>query len=101
MKNYVSGEHLKNYGRKNKSTMTPEAREKLKEIVRELLKYSPIPETFSDFLDISTVEKNQTNWTVRIWGEKGGAMTAEGNTEYEAKENAWCWLSSIINECKK
>jgi len=81
--------------------MSPEAREKLKEIVRELIKHIELPETFPEFLANSSAERNGDSWTVYMDGEnRSGKMTAEGNTEYEAKENAWAWFQSIIEECK-
>lgn len=81
--------------------MTPEGREILKKIVRELIKHVELPETFSDFISNSVAVYNGTNWSVYVDGEnKQGEITANGATEYEAKENAWAWFSSIVNECK-
>ncbi len=81
--------------------MTPEGREKLKDIVGELIKYVDLPETFSDFISTSVAVYNGTNWSVYVDGEnKSGEIIINGATEYEAKENAWAWFSSIINECK-
>lgn len=84
--------------------MSPEARNILKEIVRELLKVVELPETFSEFLYKSAAEKNDYGkWIVYLDGEKQeGAIDLDftGNTAYEVQEEAWTWFNSIIEECK-
>lgn len=82
--------------------MSPEARNKLKEIVRELLKEVEIPETYSDFISQSSAERTGNTWTVFVNGEKreDSIPNIKGNSEFEAKENAWSWFHSIIDECK-
>jgi hypothetical protein len=82
--------------------MTPEAREMLKAIVRELLERVEIPETYSEFISQSVAEKTGDTWVVFVNGAKleGAIPNVQGNAEFEAKENAWTWFKSIVDECK-
>lgn len=60
-------------------------------------------ETLSQFISDSLAEKTGDTWTVYVDGENkvGAINNCNGETEYEAKEDAWRFYQSLFNECKK
>jgi hypothetical protein len=59
--------------------------------------------TLSDFIAESLAERDGEKWVVYVDGKnKQGAINfCKGDTEYEAKEDAWRFYQDLCNELKK
>jgi hypothetical protein len=54
--------------------------------------------TLSDFISVSSAERVGQTWTVYCDGENkvGAINNCKGNTEYEAKEDAWEYYKALV-----
>lgn len=59
--------------------------------------------SLSEFISKSSAVRNGDEWIVYCDGEKklGAINNCKGATEYEAKEDAWEFYKSLVNEVDK